>query len=203
MATWVWFTRTKEQNVCVGDNDNVTSGDPLLPGRQTLYLCNVWEQVVGDALRILSDEAADVSSDRVEVPQQNCIPVLCRHKKVFNTTAMISLSYLYICVSISLMKPLRPGKIIKLHLKPLLQRTSCITSCPLHSYLCTDLIGLALVADHLLDEELGLAVGVGAAAHRVLLVDGQPLGVSIHRGRAAEHQVVHSVSLHDLGNRPT
>lgn len=59
----------------------------------------------------------------------------------------------------------------------------------LHPYACTtDLVSLALVDDHLLDEVLGLAVGVGAAAHRVLLVDGQPLGVPVHRGRAAEHQ---------------
>ena len=65
--------------------------------------------------------------------------------------------------------------------------------------MCTDLVGLALVGDHLLDEEFGLAVRVGAATHRVLLIDGQSLGVSVHCGRAAEHQVVHSVSLHDLG----
>ena len=64
----------------------------------------------------------------------------------------------------------------------------------------TDLVGLALVRDHLLDEELGLPVGVGAATHRVLFVNGQPLGVSVHRGRAAEHQVVHPVSLHDLAH---
>jgi len=74
----------------------------------------------------------------------------------------------------------------------------------LHPYACTtDLVSLALVDDHLLDEVLGLAVGVGAAAHRVLLVDGQPLGVPVHRGRAAEHQVVHSVCLHDLGDTHT
>ena len=62
------------------------------------------------------------------------------------------------------------------------------------------LLSLTVVLDHLLDEELGLAVGVGAAAHWVLLVDGQVLGVPVHRGRAAEDQIAHSVSLHHLGN---
>lgn len=62
------------------------------------------------------------------------------------------------------------------------------------------LLRFTVVLDHLLDEVLGLAVGVGAAAHRVLLVDGQMLGVSIHCGGAAEDQIVHLVSLHHLGH---
>lgn len=62
------------------------------------------------------------------------------------------------------------------------------------------LLSVTVVPDHLLDEVFGLAVGVGAAAHRVLLVDGQLLRVSVHRGRAAEDQIVHLVSLHHLGH---
>ena len=69
-----------------------------MSGVQTFYLCSVWEEVVGDAQRILSDEAAGVSSDRVEVPQQNCIPVLCRDKNVLKSTTLISVSSF--CVSI-------------------------------------------------------------------------------------------------------
>ncbi|TNN83113.1 hypothetical protein EYF80_006720 [Liparis tanakae] len=57
-----------------------------------------------------------------------------------------------------------------------------------------------VVFDHLLDEELGLAVRVGAAAHGVLLVDGKVLRVSVHRGGAAEDQIVHPTCLRFLGN---
>lgn len=44
------------------------------------------------------------------------------------------------------------------------------------------LLCFTMVLDHLLDEVLGLAVGVGAGAYRVLLVYGKVLGVSVHRG---------------------
>lgn len=55
-----------------------------------------------------------------------------------------------------------------------------------------------MVLDDLLNEILGLAIGVGAAPGGVLLVDGEVLRVSVDRGRAAEDQIVHSVSLHHL-----
>lgn len=57
-----------------------------------------------------------------------------------------------------------------------------------------------MVLYNLLNKVLGLAVGVGAAADRVLLVDGEVLRVSVHGGRAAEDQIVHPVSLHHLGH---
>lgn len=60
------------------------------------------------------------------------------------------------------------------------------------------LLSFAVVLDNLLDEILGLAVRVGAAPHGVLLVDGEVLRVPVDRGRAAEDQIVHSVSLHHL-----
>ena len=44
------------------------------------------------------------------------------------------------------------------------------------------LLSFTVVLDYLLNEVLGLAVGVGAAAHGVLLVDGEVLRVSVHRG---------------------
>lgn len=62
------------------------------------------------------------------------------------------------------------------------------------------LLSFTVVADHLLNEVLALAVGVSAAAHGVLLVDGKVLRVSVHRCRAAEDQIVHLVSLHHLGH---
>lgn len=57
-----------------------------------------------------------------------------------------------------------------------------------------------MVLDHLLDEVLGLPVGVSAASHGVLLIYGEVLGVSIYCGGAAEDQIAHSVSLHHLGD---
>lgn len=57
-----------------------------------------------------------------------------------------------------------------------------------------------MVLDHLLDEVLGLPVGVSAASHGVLLIYGEALGVSIYCGGAAEDQIAHSVSLHHLGD---
>lgn len=71
---------------------------PLAPHRQTAYLSDVGEQVVGDALGILSDEPTDVSADRVEVPQQNCIPVLCTNKNFCNltTNAQFLFHFIYI-----------------------------------------------------------------------------------------------------------
>lgn len=38
-----------------------------------------------------------------------------------------------------------------------------------------------MVLDNLLNKVLALAIGVGAATNRVLLIDGKVLGVSIHR----------------------
>lgn len=55
-----------------------------------------------------------------------------------------------------------------------------------------------VILDHLFNEVLGLAVGVGARPHGMLLIYGEVLGVSIHCGGAAEHQIVHLVSLHHL-----
>lgn len=65
------------------------------------------------------------------------------------------------------------------------------------------LLGFTVVLDHFLDEILGLAVRVGAAPDGVLLVDGEVLGVSVDGGRAAEDQIVHSVSLHHLRHMQT
>ena len=62
------------------------------------------------------------------------------------------------------------------------------------------LLGFTVVPDNLLNKVFGLAVRVRAAADRVLLVDGKLLRVSIHRGRAAEDQIMHLVSLHHLGH---
>lgn len=56
----------------------------------------------------------------------------------------------------------------------------------------------AQVPDHLLNEELGLAIGVGTAPRGVGLIQRQVLGVPVHGGRAAEHQVLHPVGPHDL-----
>lgn len=56
-----------------------------------------------------------------------------------------------------------------------------------------------MVLDDLLNEVLGLSVGVGAAAGGMLLVDGEALRVAVHCRRAAEDQIVHPVSLHHLG----
>lgn len=60
------------------------------------------------------------------------------------------------------------------------------------------LVGLTVVLDHLLNEVLGPAIRVGTVADRVLLVYGQKHRVSVHSGRAAEHQIVHPVCLHHL-----
>lgn len=60
------------------------------------------------------------------------------------------------------------------------------------------LLSFTVVPDNLLNEILGLAVRVGAAPDRVLFIDGQVLRVSVDCGRAAEDQIVHSVSLHHL-----
>lgn len=65
-----------------------------------------------------------------------------------------------------------------------------------HQYL----LSFTVVLDDLLNKVLGLAIGVRAAANGVLLVDGKVLRVSVHRGRAAEDQIVHHVSLHHLGH---
>lgn len=62
------------------------------------------------------------------------------------------------------------------------------------------LLSFTVVLDHLLDEVLGLPIGVSAASHGVLLIYGEALGVSIYCGGAAEDQIAHSVSLHHLGH---
>lgn len=59
----------------------------------------------------------------------------------------------------------------------------------------------AEITNHLLDEVLGFAVGVGAASDWVVLIQGEVLGVSIDSGRAAEHNVPHAVGFHGLGSR--
>ncbi len=56
--------------------------------------------------------------------------------------------------------------------------TSVNAFVPPHQYL----LSFAVVLDHLLNEELGLAIGVGAAARGVLLVDGKALRVTVHSG---------------------
>lgn len=56
----------------------------------------------------------------------------------------------------------------------------------------------ALVPDNFLYEVFGLAIGVCAATHRMLLINGEFLGVSIDSGRAAEYEITHSMRLHHL-----
>ena len=43
---------------------------------KSLYgnLSNIWHQVIGNTIRILSDKAALMGSDRIEVPEKNNIP---------------------------------------------------------------------------------------------------------------------------------
>lgn len=60
------------------------------------------------------------------------------------------------------------------------------------------LLCIALVLDHLLDEELGFAVRVCAASSRVLLVDGELLRIAVYRRRTTEHYIIHPVGLHHL-----
>lgn len=43
------------------------------------YLGNVWQQVVGDTLRVLSYKARGMRSNGVEITQQHCIPALLKH----------------------------------------------------------------------------------------------------------------------------
>ena len=50
-------------------------------GRECVYLSNIWQQVVGDALRVLSNQARGMSSDWVEVTQQHCVPALLTQKQ--------------------------------------------------------------------------------------------------------------------------
>lgn len=83
-------------------------------------------------------------------------------------------------------------------LNVLCERTLKITFLKCSSVLY--LLGQAVVLDHLLDEVLGLSVGVGAATYGMVFVQGQVLGFSIHRGGAAEDQIVDSMSLHHLGH---
>ena len=56
------------------------------------------------------------------------------------------------------------------------------------------------VADHVLHDQLGLAVGVRGTERRVL-ADRAALGVAVHRGRAAEHEVLAALVLHGLQQR--
>lgn len=116
-------------------------------GKEFVYLGDIWQQVVGDALRVLSDQARGMSSDWIEITQQHRIPVLLtqRHKN---------------------------------------ETPPYIWGVPINAFLPPDqyLLSFTVVLDHLLNEVLGLAVRVGAAAHGVLLVNGQVLGVSVHCG---------------------
>lgn len=45
-------------------------------GSDCWYLGNIWQQVVGDTLRILSNQTRGMSSDGVEITEQHSIPVL-------------------------------------------------------------------------------------------------------------------------------
>lgn len=45
------------------------------------YLGNIWQQVVGDTLRVLSYQAGGMSSNWVEITQQHCVPVLLTQKQ--------------------------------------------------------------------------------------------------------------------------
>lgn len=72
---------------------------------------------------------------------------------------------------------------------------------PRHLRVAPHPLCFAEISNHLLDEVLGFAVGVGAASSRVVLIQGQVLGVSIDGGRAAEHDVPHAVGFHGLGSR--
>lgn len=62
----------------------------------------------------------------------------------------------------------------------------------------THLFCIALVPDHLLDEELGFAVRVCTASSGVLLVDGEFLRIAVHRCRTTEHYIMYPMGLHHL-----
>ena len=59
-------------------------------------------------------------------------------------------------------------------------------------------VGLAVVHQDALDEELGGAVGVGGAAGREVLADGHGGGVAVHGGGGGEHEVLHAVVAHGV-----
>ncbi len=129
-----------------------------------MYLCNIWQQVVGDTLRVFSNQARGMSSNWVEITQQHSIPALLTQMR-HNQTSRVC-----VCASVNAFVS------------------------PYYYFL-----SFALVLDHLLDEELGFAIGVGAAAHRVLFIYGKVLRVAVHCGGAAEDQILHLVCLHNLG----
>ena len=98
-------------------------------------LGDIGDQVVGNAVGVLADEAALVGTDGVEVPQQGHV---------------------------------QPG------------------------------VGGADVGQDLLLEQLGGAVGVGGASGGEVLLDGDGVGVAVHRGGGGEHEVLHPVAAHGL-----
>ena len=49
--------------------------------RQFMYLGDIWQKVVGDTLRVLSNQARAMSSDWVEITQQHCVPVLLTQRQ--------------------------------------------------------------------------------------------------------------------------
>lgn len=88
------------------------------------------------------------------------------------------------------------------HSIPVLQDILSVTHLPhthkRHNRVVNYLLCRALVPDHFLDEVLGLAVGVCAATHWMLLINGEFLRVSIDGGRTAEYQIAHPMRLHHL-----
>lgn len=46
-----------------------------------MYLGDIWQKVVGDTLRVLSNLARAMSSNWVEIAQQHCIPVLLTQRQ--------------------------------------------------------------------------------------------------------------------------
>lgn len=57
--------------------------------RELMYLGNIWQQVVGDTLRVLSNLARAVSSNGVEVAQQHCIPILTKQRHECNNAGCL------------------------------------------------------------------------------------------------------------------
>ena len=64
--------------------------------------------------------------------------------------------------------------------------------------LMTYRVGEGVVSEELLDEELALAVCIGALAHRVLLRQGQKLRKPVHCRAAREDYIVYLVVHHAL-----
>ena len=59
-------------------------------------------------------------------------------------------------------------------------------------------IGLAVVHENLLDEQLGGTIGIGGAAGGEVLTDGHRGGIAVHGGGGGEYKVLHVVGPHGV-----